>query len=58
LVAVTEFQPSLAYSKVDPRLSEFQELLETQSFLKRVNVLALEIVELSIVGKAFLSRCG
>jgi hypothetical protein len=36
-------------------LSEFQELLETQSFLKRVNVLALEIVELSIVGKAFLN---
>jgi hypothetical protein len=31
------------------RLSEFQERLETQSFLKRVDVLALQVLNLSLV---------
>jgi hypothetical protein len=33
------------------RLSEFQERLETQSFLKRVDVLALQVLNLSLVLK-------
>ena len=36
------------------RLYQFQEGLEAQSFLKRVDVLALQVVELSAVGKSFL----
>jgi hypothetical protein len=33
------------------RLSEFQERLETQSLFKRVNVLALQVLNLSLVPK-------